>query len=101
VRATTSGGRENLVSVHLVVLSGPRRATVRSELAVVAVVEALRTSEPLPPGRIVGWWPDSGRFVAVEVDQHSLSEGVATVARTLASLEASRARGERATGAAV
>jgi hypothetical protein len=91
VRSTGSDGRGNPVSVHLVVLGGPRRATVRSELSVVALVEALRTGDPLPPGRIVGWWPDSGRFVAVDVDQITLSAGVATVARTLVALEGSGA----------
>jgi hypothetical protein len=91
VRAATTGGRGSPVSAHLVVLGGPRRSTVRSELSVVALVEALWARDPLPPGRIVGWWPDSGRFVTVEVDQITLSEGVATVARTLATLAGGRA----------
>lgn len=50
---------------HLVVLSGPRRDSVRAELALVALVEALRGGGRTP-GRVVGWWPDSGRFVRVE-----------------------------------
>ncbi len=87
VRASTLDGRGNPVSAHLVVLGGPRRATVRSELSVVALIEALRTNDALPPGRVVGWWPESGHFVAVEVDQNSLAQGVAAVAGTLASLE--------------
>ena len=86
VRATTIDGRGRPVSAHLVVLGGPRRGSVRSELSVVGLVETLRSSEALPPGRVVGWWPESGHFAAVDVDQNSLSEGVATVARTLDSL---------------
>jgi hypothetical protein len=86
VRASTLDGRGNPVSAHLVVLGGPRRATVRSELSVVALVEALRTNDALPPGRIVGWWPESGHFVAVEVDLNSLAQGVAAVAGTLDAL---------------
>ncbi len=51
---------------HLVVLSGPRRDSVRSELALVALVEALRSRSPVPPGRVVGWWPESGHVVRLE-----------------------------------
>jgi hypothetical protein len=91
VRTSTTAGPGNPVSTHLVVLGGPRRATVRAELSVVALVEALRSGPEVPPGRIVGWWPDSGRFMAVEVEPVTLVDGVATVARTLASLSASRA----------
>ena len=71
-------------------------AAVRSELSLVALAEALRTGDPRPPGRIVGWWPDSGHFVSLEVDQVTLSLGVATVARTVALLGAT----ERGSGAA-
>jgi hypothetical protein len=55
-------------SAHLVVLSGPRRESVRAELALVALVEALRArpeAEPAPR-RVVGWWPDSGHIVRLE-----------------------------------
>jgi hypothetical protein len=38
----------------------------------------------LPPGRMVGWWPDSGHLVTLEIDQRALNDGVAAVARTLA-----------------
>jgi hypothetical protein len=96
VRGSSTDGRGNPVSVQLVVLGGPRRAAVRSELSLVALAEALRTGDPRPPGRIVGWWPDSGHFVSLEVDQVTLSLGVATVARTVALLGAS----ERGSGAA-
>jgi hypothetical protein len=65
---------------HLVVLSGPRRDSVRAELALVALVDALRGGGGgagggaasargeggAAPGRVVGWWPDSGRIVRVE-----------------------------------
>jgi hypothetical protein len=75
-------------SVHLVVLTGPRRPTVRSELSVVAMVEALQAASSLPPGRVVGWWPDSGHLVKVEVDRASVTAGVEAVAHTLAGVEA-------------
>jgi len=100
VRSTATGAGGKPVSVHLVVLNGPRRATIQSELSVVALVEALRTSDPLLPGRIVGWWPDSGRFVTLDVVQATLSAGVATVARTLTSIGASQASNSAATEAA-
>jgi hypothetical protein len=83
-----------------VVLGGRRRATVRSELSVVAMVEALQAPRSLPPGRIVGWWPDSGHQVVVDVDQTSVAEGAATVARTLARMEAAPALLEVVTRAA-
>jgi hypothetical protein len=72
------------LSVHLVVVGGPRRATIRSELSVAAMVEVLCSPRSLPPGRMVGWWPDSGHLVTLEVDQRALDDGVAAVARTLA-----------------
>jgi hypothetical protein len=78
-------------SVHLVVLGGPRRATIRSELSVAAMVEVLCSPRSLPPGRMVGWWPDSGHLVTLEIDQLALHDGVAAVARTLASAGASPA----------
>jgi hypothetical protein len=73
------------VSSHLVVLSGPRRASIRSELSVVALVECLRQGAGSVPGRVIGWWPDSGHQVRVEVDPAVLAEGVATVAAALQS----------------
>ena len=84
VRSISREGSGDPFSVHLVVLTGPRRRTVRSELSVVALVEALQAPTSLPPGRIVGWWPDSGHVVQVEVDHIALAEGVAAVAHTLA-----------------
>jgi hypothetical protein len=86
------GGRQ--APAHLVVLGGPRRASVRSELSVVALVEWLRTADQAPPARIVGWWPDSGHLVTVEADRATLELGTATVARTLASLQAPNSRWE-------
>ena len=68
---------------HLVVLGGQRRSTIRSELSVMALVESLRARGVALPEIIVGWWPDSGHFVRVTVDQAVLEEGVATVARAL------------------
>jgi hypothetical protein len=87
-------------SVHLVVLGGPRRPTIRSELSVVALVEALQAPDSLPLGRIVGWWADSGHVVKVEFDEALLREGVAAVARTLAPSEGANAPFERETRAA-
>ena len=78
-------------SVHLVVLGGPRRATIRSELSVAAMVEVLSSPRSLPPGRMVGWWPDSGHLVTLEIDQRALDDGVAAVTRTLASAGATPA----------
>jgi hypothetical protein len=88
VRSVALDPGGNPFSVHLVALGGRRRATVRSELSVVAMVEALQAPHSLPPGRIVGWWPDSGHQITVDIDQTSLADGVAAVARTLARMEA-------------
>jgi hypothetical protein len=71
---------------HLVVLSGPRRESVRAELALVALVEALREhaeTEPAP-GRVVGWWPDSGHIVCVEPHPSVLALAADAVALVLA-----------------
>jgi hypothetical protein len=87
VRSISRESSGDLFSVHLVVLTGPRRVTVRSELSVVALVEALQAPSSLPPGRIVGWWPDSGHVFKVEVDHIALAEGVAAIAHTLARAE--------------
>jgi hypothetical protein len=84
VRSVARDGDGTPFSVHLVVLGGSRRPSVKSELAVVGLVEALRSPLTLRPGRVVGWWPDSGHTVTVEIDEPALREGVATVTRTLA-----------------
>jgi hypothetical protein len=84
VRSVVTDEGGSTFSVHLVVLSGPRRPTIRSELSVLAMVEAMQAPLSLPPGRIVGWWPDSGHLVKVEVDRIALAAGVAAIARTLA-----------------
>jgi hypothetical protein len=61
-------GRADVRTGHadLVVLSGPRRSSVRSELALVTLVDALRCHGNATPARTVGWWPDSGHLVRVE-----------------------------------
>ena len=100
VRSVARDQAGSHLSVHLVVLGGPRRATVRSELSVAAVVEVLCSPRSLPPGRMVGWWPDSGHLVTVEIDQLALHDGVAAVARTLASVRATPAEYEEAIRAA-
>jgi len=100
VRSVGRSPRGDPFSVHLVMLGGPRRASIRSELSVVALVEALRAPGTLPPGRIVGWWPDSGHVVKVEVDRLALEDGVAAVARTLTCGEAAPVPFERVSRAA-
>jgi hypothetical protein len=87
VRSISRESSGDPFSVHLVVLTGPRRASVRSELSVVALVEALQAPSTLPPGRIVGWWPDSGHVVKVEVDHIALADGISAIARTLGRAE--------------
>jgi hypothetical protein len=67
------------VHAHLVVLSGPRRDSVRAELALVTLVEALRLRGDDVPGRVVGWWPDSGHLVRVEPEPAVLTLGTEAV----------------------
>ena len=66
-------------SAHLVVLSGPRRDSVRAELALVTLVESLRVRSDDAPGRVVGWWPDSGHLVRVEPEPSVLALGTEAV----------------------
>jgi hypothetical protein len=69
---------------HMVVLSGPRRASVRSELALVALVDALRAGDRTTPARIVGWWPDSGHLIRLEPHPAVLTLACDAVALVLA-----------------
>jgi hypothetical protein len=64
---------------HLVVLSGPRRGSVRAELALVTLVESLRLRGDGGPGRVVGWWPDSGHLLRVEPEPTALTLGAEAV----------------------
>ena len=66
-------------SAHLVVLSGPRRDSVRAELALVTLVESLRARGDDAPGRVLGWWPDSGHLVRVEPEPSVLALGTEAV----------------------
>jgi hypothetical protein len=66
-------------NAHLVVLSGPRRGSVRAELALVTLVEALRLRGGDVPGRVVGWWPDSGHLVRVDPEPAVLTLGTEAV----------------------
>jgi hypothetical protein len=84
IRSVSVDGADRPVSVHLVLLNGNRRQSVRDELSVVAMVEAMRAEPSLRPGRVVGWWPDSGHLVSVDVDRTTLSAGVEAVRRALA-----------------
>ncbi len=68
---------------HLVLLSGPRRDSVHAELALVTLVESLRAPAAGPPGRVVGWWPDSGHTVRLEPEPRVLALGVDAVSRAL------------------
>jgi hypothetical protein len=67
------------VHAYLLVLSGPRRDSVRAELALVTLVEALRLRDHDVPGRVVGWWPDSGHLVRVEPEPAALTLGTEAV----------------------
>ena len=69
---------------HLVVLSGPRRASVRSELSLVALVGALRAHDQATPARIVGWWPDSGHQIRIEPHPAVLTLACDAIALVLA-----------------
>jgi len=79
-------GRAELRSerANLVVLSGPRRPSVRAELALVTLVESLRNRGAAIPGRVVGWWPDSGHLVRVEPEPAVLTLGAEAVGLVLA-----------------
>jgi hypothetical protein len=66
-------------SAHLVVLSGPRRDSVRAELALVTLVESLRVRGGDAPGRVVGWWPESGHLARVEPEPSVLALGTEAV----------------------
>jgi hypothetical protein len=78
-------------TAHLVVLSGPRRESVRAELALVTLVEALRARDATVPGRVVGWWPDSGHVVRLEPHPTVLTLAADAVALVLAGGPAARA----------
>ena len=66
---------------HQVVLTGPRRASVRAVLAFVLLVEALRARDGARPGRVVGWWPESGHLVRVEAEPAVLALATDAVER--------------------
>ena len=78
-----AGPRSAPGRANLVVLSGPRRDSVRAELALVTLVESLRARGGAAPGRVVGWWPDSGRLVRVEPEPAVLTLGAEAVALVL------------------
>ncbi len=68
----------------LVVLTGPRRGSIRGELSLVTLVESLRNAEGARPGRVVGWWPDSGHWVRLEPEPAVLTLATEAVAQVLA-----------------
>lgn len=67
----------------LVVLAGPRRDSVRAELALVTLVESLLARNGSPPGRVVGWWPESGHVVRLDPGPAVLALGVDAVAHAV------------------
>jgi hypothetical protein len=81
--ALRSRAEVRTAGADLVVLAGPRRDSVRSELALVTLVESLRARDGSPPGRVVGWWPESGHFVRLDPGPAVLALGVATVAHAV------------------
>jgi hypothetical protein len=81
--ALRSRAEVRTAGAHLVVLSGPRRDSVRAELALVVLVESLRSRDGAPPGRVVGWWPESGHVVRVDPEPQALALGTAAVTRVL------------------
>jgi len=83
VRCTVADAEGALLGIHLVILGGGRRASERDELSVVALIEALRSNQDPPPGRVVGWWPESGRLLRVDVDGIVLQRGLETVAKAM------------------
>jgi hypothetical protein len=68
----------------LVVLSGPRRASVHAELSLVPLVETLRDGTRAAPRRVVGWWPDSGHHVRLDPQPWVLGLAADAVAQVLA-----------------
>ncbi len=82
--ALRSRAEVRTATAHLAVLSGPRRDSVRAELALVMLVESLRSRDGVAPGRVVGWWPESGLLVRVEPEPAVLGLGAAAVARVAA-----------------
>jgi hypothetical protein len=65
---------------------------VRAELALVALVDALRARpDAVPaPGRVVGWWPDSGHLVRLEPHPSVLALAADAVSLVLAGGPSSR-----------
>jgi hypothetical protein len=50
----------------------------------VLLVEALRARDGVRPGRVVGWWPDSGHLVRVEAEPAVLTDAADAVLQVLA-----------------
>jgi hypothetical protein len=86
VRFETTDTAGDPTSVHLALLGGTRRPSIRAELSVVALVECLRSQASWPAGRIMGWWPDSGHFVTVDVDAAALTAGMVAIRRAVTPL---------------
>jgi hypothetical protein len=82
--ALRSRAEVRTASGSLVVLTGPRRASMRSELSLVTLVESLRSADGARPGRVVGWWPDSGHWVRLDPEPAVLALATEAVAQVLA-----------------
>jgi hypothetical protein len=66
-------------SAVLTVLGGRPGPASRAELGLVALVDALRQPSGAVPSRIVGWWPECGRRLIVDVDGPLLDMTAAAV----------------------
>jgi hypothetical protein len=71
------------------VMTGWPGPTSRAELGVNALAHALVPGLPAP-ARIVGWWPQAGRALALSVDRTLLEQGVDTVLRVVGSVPRTR-----------
>ena len=47
------------------------------------LVEALRSRTATPPGRVIGWWPESGHLVRLEPEPAVLPLAAEAVAQVL------------------
>jgi len=81
--ALRSRAEVRTAAAHLVVLVGPRRDSVRAELALVTLVESLRARDGSPPRRVVGWWPESGHVVRLDPSPAVLALAVTGVAHAV------------------
>lgn len=75
-------GDERAGSSLLVVQTGSPEPASRASLGFIGLVSALDPRLPEAPARVVGWWPDCGRWTAVPVDETTLAEAADRVLET-------------------